>query len=294
MIPRILITAETVKSRWAGRSGTGTVERPGFGRLLAAVCDGQVGAVLALEASRLARNNRDWHHLIDLCSLTETLVIDIEGVYDPRILNDRLLLGLKGSMSEFELGLLRQRAREAFMAAVARGDIVVAVPVGFVKSDGRCEMDPDRQVREAIRMVFSKFRELGTVRQALLWFREEGVALPSRPQGSTGGLRWSLPTYPRILAILRNPAYAGAFAWGRTRWETRIVEGRARRVSRRVTDPSAWQVLLRGHHEGYISWEDYMRNQDQIDSNRADWAHPWPTAGVAVGCRAMPATKPVT
>jgi len=256
-----------------GRSGAGTVERPGFGRLLAAVCDGLVGAVLALEASRLARNNRDWHHLIDLCSLTDTLVIDMEGVYNPRVLNDRLLLGLKGSMSEFELGLLRQRAREAFMQAVARGDIVVAVPVGYVKVDGRCEMDPDRQVQEAIRMVFSKFRELATVRQTLLWFREERVALPSRPTNSRDGLRWSLPTYPRILAILRSPTYAGAFTWGRTRRTTRIVKGRARHVSRSVTDPSKWQVLLKGHHEGYVSWEDYVRNQRQIDSNRADWAH---------------------
>lgn len=256
-----------------GRSGAGAVERPGFGRLLAAVCEGQVGAVLALEASRLARNNRDWHHLIDLCSLTETLVIDMEGVYDPRILNDRLLLGLKGSMSEFELGLLRQRAREAFMAAVTRGDIVVAVPVGYVKSDdGRCEMDPDRQVQEAIRLVFTKFRELGTARQTLLWFREEGVSLPSRPHGWRGSLRWSLPTYTRILGILRNPAYAGAYTWGRRRSGTRIVEGRARRSVRRVHDPAEWQVLLRGHHEGYLSWEEFVRNQKQIEGNRADWA----------------------
>lgn len=261
-----------------GKSGAGTVERPGFGRLLAAVCDGSVGAVFALEASRLARNNRDWHNLIDLCSLTDTLVIDMEGVYDPRLLNDRLLLGLKGSMSEFELGLFRQRARAAFEAKIARGEVVVSVPVGYVKTeDGRCEMDPDRQVQEAIRTVFSKFRELGTVRQTLLWFREERVRLPWR-RASREAVRWSIPTYPRVLGVLRNPVYAGAFVWGRTRWETRVVEGRARRAARRVTDPAQWRVLLRGHHEGYLSWEQYMRNQSQIDGNRADWAHSSPGA----------------
>lgn len=254
-----------------GRSGGGAVDRPGFGRLLAAVCDGHVGAVLALDASRLSRNNRDWHHLIDLCGLADTLVIDMEGVYDPRLLNDRLLLGLKGSMSEFELGLMRQRARAAFDAMVARGDVVICVPIGYLKSeDSRCEMDPDRQVQEAIRSVFSKFRETGTVRQTSLWFREERVPLPWRSR-ARDPVRWLLPTYTRILAILQSPIYAGAYVWGRTRRETRVVAGRARRGARRVTEPGEWRVLLKGHHEGYISWADFVRNQDQIASNRAGW-----------------------
>src|SRR5271168_4087093 len=133
-----------------GRSGTGSVERPGFGRLLTAVCSGTVGAVFALEASRLARNNRDWHHLVDLCALAETLLIDSDGIYDPRLLNDRLLLGLKGSMAEFELGLLRQRAREAFEQKVKRGFALWEVAVGFVRSeDCRIEKTPDRQVQQA-------------------------------------------------------------------------------------------------------------------------------------------------
>lgn len=255
-----------------GRSGGGSVERPGFARLLTSVCEGKVGAVLALEASRLARNNRDWHHLIDLCTLTETLVVDMEGIYEPRLLNDRLLLGLKGSMSEFELGLMRQRAREAFEALLARGEVVVSVPIGYVKTeDRRCEMDPDLQIQEAVRTVFAKFRELGTARQTLLWFREERVPLPAQRPGSKVAASWELPTFPRIISILRNPAYAGAFAWGRTRWVTRVEAGRARRASRRVSDRGQWRVLLRGRHEGYISWEEYVRNQDQLDSNRADW-----------------------
>jgi DNA invertase Pin-like site-specific DNA recombinase len=144
-----------------GRSGSGLQERPGFGRLLAAVCQGQVGAVLALEASRLARNNRDWHHLVDLCALTGTLLIDDEGTYDPKVLNDRLLLGLKGTMSEFELGLMRQRARQAYLQKVKRGEAMWEVPTGFVRSkEGQIEKTPDRQVQQAIEMVLVKFRQL--------------------------------------------------------------------------------------------------------------------------------------
>ena len=170
-----------------GRSGGGLQERPGFGRLLAAVCQGSAGAVFALEASRLARNNRDWHHLVDLCALTETLLIDTDGIYDPRLLNDRLLLGLKGSMAEFELGLLRQRAREAFEQKVKRGFALWEVSVGFVRSeDDRIEKTPDRQVQQAISLVFQKFRQLGSARQATIWFREEQVSIPHAKPGAAG------------------------------------------------------------------------------------------------------------
>jgi DNA invertase Pin-like site-specific DNA recombinase len=149
-----------------GRSGSGLQERPGFGRLLAAVCQGAVGAVVALEASRLARNNRDWHHLVDLCGLTDTLLIDDDGIYDPKLLNDRLLLGLKGTMSEFELGLFRQRARQAFLQKAKRGCALWEVPVGFVRTaEGQIEKSPDRQVQQAIEAVFGKFNQLGSVRQ---------------------------------------------------------------------------------------------------------------------------------
>ena len=147
-----------------GVSGSGSQDRPGFSRLLTAVCNGEVGAVLALEASRLARNNRDWHHLIDLCVLTQTLVIDDEGIYDPRHLNDRLLLGLKGTMSEFELGVLRQRAQEAYRQKVMRGEVLPRVPIGFVrKGASGIEMTPDREIQEAIRNVFLQFDRLGTL-----------------------------------------------------------------------------------------------------------------------------------
>jgi DNA invertase Pin-like site-specific DNA recombinase len=153
-----------------GRSGTGSVERPGFSRLLTAVCSGDVGAVLALEASRLARNNRDWHHLIDLCAMAATLVINHDGVYDPCLLNDRLLLGLKGTMSEFEISLLRQRALEAYRQKVRRGKVLTLVPLAYVRTeDDGIEITPDRHVQESVRGIFQKFRELGSIRQVLLW-----------------------------------------------------------------------------------------------------------------------------
>ena len=238
-----------------GRSGAGTQERPGFGRLLASVCQGLAGAVLALEASRLARNNRDWHHLVDLCALTETLLVDSDGIYDPRQLNDRLVLGLKGSMAEFELGLLRQRAREAFEQKVRRGFALWEVAVGFIRTEeGRIVKTPDRQVQQAVATVFQKFRQLGSARQATIWFLEEQILLPQTKPGTAGReVIWKLPSGGRIRQMLNNPCYAGAFAYGKTAVRTRIEDGRARQSSRYRKPHKEWKVLLIGHHPGYIS-----------------------------------------
>src|SRR5580658_1019148 len=202
-----------------GISGTGSHERPGFARLLAAVCNGEVGAVLALEASRLARNNRDWHHLIDLCVLTETLVVDAEGIYDPRLLNDRMLLGLKGTMSEFEIGILRQRAQEAYRQKAQRGEVMTMVPIGYERSGSNSiEMTPDRQIQEAVRSLFQRFEVMGTLRQVLLWYHQEQLTFPSRRRvhGITR-VDWRLPNYQQLHRILQNPTYAGAFAHGKSR-----------------------------------------------------------------------------
>src|SRR5947209_7378173 len=254
-----------------GRSGGGSAERVGFGRLLASVCQGLAGAVFALEASRLARNNRDWHHLVDLCALAETLLIDTDGIYDPRSLNDRLLLGLKGSMAEFELGLLRQRARAAFEQKVGRGFTLWEVAVGFIRTEeGRLEKTPDRQVQQAIATVFQKFHQLGSARQATIWFREEQISLPHVKGGTAGKeVRWALPSSGRILQILRNPCYGGAFAYGKTAPRTVIEDGRARHQSRYRKPQNEWKVLLIDHHPGYIRWEEYLEKQRRLEANVA-------------------------
>src|SRR2546426_4472201 len=252
-----------------GRSGSGIQERPGFGRLLASVCQGLAGAVFALEASRLARNNRDWHHLVDLCALTETLLIDSDGIYDPRQLNDRLLLGLKGTMSEFELNLLRQRAREAFEQKVKRGFALWELPVGFIRTEeDRIEKTPDRQVQQGVTLVFQKFRQLGSARQAMIWFREEQIPVPQVKSG-TGGheIGWALPSSGRLLQMLRNPCYAGVFAYGKTAGRIVMEQDRARQGSRYRKPQSEWKVLITDHHSGYISWEEFVQNQQQLDAN---------------------------
>jgi DNA invertase Pin-like site-specific DNA recombinase len=230
-----------------GKTGSGLVARPGFQTLLGAVCGGEVGAVFALEASRLARNNHDWHHLIELCAMTETLLVDADGVYDPQCLNDRLLLGLKGTMSEFELGLFRQRAREAFEMKIRKGHAMWEMPVGMVRTeDDRVEKIADRQVQAAIEGVFAKFRQLGSARQVTLWYRDQNVPLPE-VVGATRGRQvvWRLPRGNRIAQILKNPLYAGALAYGRTEGKIRMAEGRARKSSTRARKPrETWKVLI--------------------------------------------------
>ena len=255
-----------------GRSGSGLQERPGFGQLLAAVCQREAGAVLALEASRLARNNRDWHHLIDLCAMAETLIVDGDGVYDPRELNDRLLLGLKGTMSEFELNLFRQRAREAFEQKVRRGHALWELPVGLVRNeDDRVEKIADRQVQEAIAAVFARFRQLGSARQTMLWYRQEKIPLPeSRPGTGGSEIIWRLPTAHRIYQILKNPAYAGVLAYGKTVARTVIHDGRTQKTSTRQKKPrDQWKVLLLENHSGYITWDEFLENQQTLESNLA-------------------------
>lgn len=263
--PRVVVVDDD-----QGKTGSGLVERPGFDMLLSAVCRGEVGAVFALEASRLARNNQDWHHLIELCALTETLIIDADGVYDPRALNDRLLLGLKGTMSEFELGLFRQRAREAFELKVAQGHAMWEVPVGFERhEDDRVEMIADRQIQSAIAGVFRKFRELGSARQTALWYRDEKITLPEVIPGTRGReVVWRLPRVGRIARILKNPCYAGALAYGRTEVRVIIENGRARRSCAQKPKPrDEWKVLILDHHAGYITWQEYLENQVMLESN---------------------------
>ena len=252
-----------------GRSGSGLIERPGFQRLVAEICTGEVGAVFCLEASRLARNGRDWHHLIELSGMVGAVVIDPDGIYDPVLMNDRLLLGLKGTMSEFEVNLLRHRSQEAIRQKARRGELRIFLPVGLCwTSSERIELDPDRRVQQTIHLVFTKMSELGSARQVLLWFRREQMTVPALPR--TPGeptLVWKLPVYHSILGILTNPMYAGAYAFGKTEARIRIIDGRARKTIGHRKPPAAWTVLIRDHHPAYISWAAYERHQAMLAAN---------------------------
>jgi DNA invertase Pin-like site-specific DNA recombinase len=252
-----------------GRSGSG-VSRPGFERLLAAICEGRVGAVFAIEASRLARNGRDWHTLIEFCGLVGTVIIDEDGTYEPRHPNDRLLLGMKGTMSELELSLLRARSMEALKQKARRGELFFTVAVGYVKvGREKIEMDPDLRVREAIGLVFTRFAEMQSIRQVFLSLRGDQIALPYINSKSSGQhqLLWKLPVYATVNNLLTNPIYAGAYAFGRTGSRVTIENGRKRILRGYRKDRSDWAVLLVDHHEGYLSWLDYERNQRLIADN---------------------------
>lgn len=252
-----------------GRSGGG-INRPGFERLLAAICEGRVGAVLSIEASRLARNGRDWHTLIEFCGLVGTVIVDEDGIYDPRHPNDRLLLGMKGTMSELELSLFRQRSHEALKQKARRGALFLGVAAGYVKAGrDRIEKDPDQRVQDAIRLVFAKFAELQSVRQVHLWLRDEGIALPVASHKAAEGrsIVWKLPLYNTVHNILTNPVYGGAYAFGRTTSKVSVENGR-KRVKRGLRRPQTeWDVLLKDQHEGYITWSEFERNQRVIADN---------------------------
>lgn len=252
-----------------GVSGTGHSERPGFQKLLLAVSAGRVGAVLALEASRLARNDRDWLQVIELGALSSVVLIDHDGIYDPRLVNDRLLLGLKGIMSEFEIATLRQRAHEAVRAKARRGELRLQLPVGLTYGVNEAiEIEPDGRVQQAIRLLFSKFDELGSVRQVLLWLRREGLQVPVKRQIKGGfELDWAAPNYTRVHGVITNPLYAGAYVFGKTENRTRIVDGRAKRTSGHNKPMDRWEVLIQNHHAGYIDWQRYLRNVAMLEEN---------------------------
>ena len=245
------------------------MDRPGFQKLVALVCAGSIGAVYCIKASRLARNGRDWHHLIDLCALVGAIVVDGDGVYDPRLVNDRLLLGLKGTMSEYELSLLRQRGLAARDTKAKRGELRFTLPPGFCWSDaGRIEMDPDERITGVIRLVLAKFRELGSARQVFLWARQAELAMPVVERNSVAcRIVWKPPAYHTVLQVLQNPIYAGAYAFGRRGQRTTLKEGRARKTDGHSRPMSEWLVLLKDNHAGYISWAEFEENQRMIVEN---------------------------
>jgi DNA invertase Pin-like site-specific DNA recombinase len=247
-----------------GRSAAGGVQRAGFDRMVAQVCLGKVGAVAAREVSRFARNSRDWQQLIEMCRVVDTVLIDQETIYAPRHGNDRLLLGLKGSLNEYELDLLRQRSLSARHEKARRGELVVNAPVGFVKAGDRYEKDPDRRVQEAIGLVFDKVLELGSARQALLWFHEHDLDLPVK--GKDGETAWRRPNYGTIHRMIENPIYGGAYAYGKRAvaagYDAAGVSVKIRRKAR-----SDWLALMPNAHEGYVSWEKAETIRKMVSSN---------------------------
>lgn len=251
-----------------GRSGGG-VARPGFERLLLAICEGRAGIVLAVEASRLARNGRDWHTLLEFCGLVGCLLADEDGLYDPRLPNDRLLLGMKGTMSEMELSILRQRSLEALRQKARRGELFLNVAVGYVKvRHDRIAKEPDQRVREALGLVFRKFAEFQSIRQVHLWLRQEQVLLPTvEPTEDGRRIVWRLPVYNTVHHLLTNPVYGGAYAFGRTASRVTVENGRKRISRGHRRDRGEWDVLIVDHHEGYISWPEFERNQRLIADN---------------------------
>lgn len=252
-----------------GRSASGAVARPGFDRLVAWLCAGEVGAVLCLDASRLARNGRDWHHLLELCGLVEARVIDLEGIYDPCRPNDRLLLGMKGSISEFELGVLRTRMLDAARAKAHRGELRISVPIGYVwHREIGLGFDPDIRLQEVIRLIFARFRQLGSARQVLLSLAADHVHFPRPTDGKKlVSFDWSPIRYRNVISILKNPFYAGAYVYGKSEKRTALVDGRVRKSYGHGKPFGQWEVMLKEHHEGYIDWAEYERNQRQLAVN---------------------------
>lgn len=259
-----------------GLSGAGTSGRSGFTHMASEVAMGRVGIVLCLEVSRLARNNADWYRLLDLCALTRTLIADTDGLYHPGDFNDRLVLGLKGTMSEAELHILRARLDGGIRHKAARGELRRGLPTGFVwgEADGEILFHPDAAVVNAIHTVFTRFAETGSARRVWLWFRSNGLLFPLQDTRSLGRtVRWVVPTYHAIHGVLVHPCYAGAYTYGRTRAE-RYIDGQGRLRSRlRRLPQGEWTVLIRDHHPGYIDWETFEANRMRIDTNTRPRAH---------------------
>jgi DNA invertase Pin-like site-specific DNA recombinase len=266
---RIMVVDEDL-----GLSGSGAVVRSGFARLTAEVAMARVGLVLGLEVSRLARNNADWHRLIDLAGLTDTLIGDGDGIYHPAAFNDRLLLGLKGTMSEAELHILRVRLNGGIRNKAQRGELRRGLPVGFVwgEADGEVLLHPDEAVVTAIHTIFDRFAEMGSARRVWLWLRDQGLKLPLQMHAHTE-IRWVEASYHAVHQVLANPVYAGAYVYGKTRTEVTLDVAGVRRKRIRQLPREEWQVLIKEHHTGYIDWQTYEANQQRIAKNTRPGPH---------------------
>jgi DNA invertase Pin-like site-specific DNA recombinase len=268
-----------------GQSGA-SCDRAGFQKLVAEVGLGRAGIVLGLEVSRLARNSTDWHRLLEICALTDTLILDEDGIYDPAHFNDRLLLGLKGTMSEAELHVLASRLRGGIINKARRGELRCRLPVGFVyDAHGRVVLDPDKQVAESVQLLFHTFRRTGAAHQTVKHFRTQRLLFPTRVHGgpSKGELTWVPLSIGRAASVLHSPWYAGTYAFGRSRWR-KLSDGRRCRPEQKP--PSEWHALIRDAHPGYISWDEFLHNQQRLVASAKalhfDRAQPTPREGPAL------------
>jgi len=257
-----------------GLSGGVGSERSGFKKLVAEVSLNRVGIVFGLEVSRFARNNREWYHLLDLCALFDTLIADQEGLYHPANPNDRMVLGLKGTMSEVELNLIKSRLHQGAENKAKRGELIYRLPVGLVKTDGdKIEKDTDLRIQKSIVQVFKKFRQCHSVRQAFLWFIQEQIPFPSITYGRYGvEVIWKRPVYRSIYDVLKNPFYAGAYVYGRRESRTHVEGTEIRKSKGHALEMRDWKILIKDHHAGYISWEEYEKNQEILKDNNARMA----------------------
>ena len=266
-------TSIRILDRDLGVSGAHTTGRADFKTLVADVSMGQVGAVFALEASRLARSNVDWHRLLELCALTRTLVIDEDGSYDPADFNDGLLLGLKGTMAQAELHFLRARLLGGKLNKAQKGELRFPLPVGFCHDeDGHIVPDPDEEVRGAVSLVFRLFRETGSAFAVVQNFARRALRFPKRAYGGAwnGKLVWGRLTHTRVLCMLKNPSYAGVYVFGRYQYHQQIsTTGEIQKKMRAVPMPD-WRVQLRQHHDGYISWDEFLENGKRLEKNRTN------------------------
>lgn len=256
-----------------GVSGAHTTDREDFKTLVAEVSMGRVGAVFALEASRLARSDLEWHRLIEICAITKTLVIDEDGCYDPGDFNDALLLGLKATIAKAELHFIRARLQGAKLNKAKRGELRFPLPVGLCfDNEGQITLDPDQQVQGAIRQLFHVFREAGSAYAVVQYFAQKQLQFPKRAYGGAwdGKLIWGHLTHGRVLSVLKNPSYAGVYAFGRYRSCKQIGSDGEVRISTRRVAVEQWQVLLQGHHPAYICWEQFERNQEFLERNRTN------------------------
>jgi DNA invertase Pin-like site-specific DNA recombinase len=250
----------------------GARQRPGFQQLLSSVALGDVGMILSRELSRLSRTDKDWCHLMEVCQIFDTLLGDEEGIYDTNTVDDQLILGIKGTISVAELNVLKLRMQQGKDAKARRGELYCAIAPGYVRDGAELVIDPNKRVQDAIRLIFSKFNELKTVRQTYIWFMDNHIEVPvNKSLAAKSGLVWKLPAQTFIPSVLHNPIYAGAYVYGRRPIEKVLEDGRIRRRQQAIQPPEKAKVFIKSHHEGYISWETYQQNQKMIDQNGSNF-----------------------